>query len=208
MLLNLQYVVASWQKLWIKPLEQCFFIHSHAYVCSLFRAEARRDRTQQEVPPQTPFSKALFPPHFSCIMHTFRITNALKHCLRESESIQVLYLLHWVFDISRERAVDTQVMVFPTHRCVLDKNPRLSHLIYAFSSISNVLCLESKLLVHISICNPFKNMLFTKRNWWKQQNTMVSRDAVISCTNNFSLSLAPALAEMFRSVVAKTHCEE
>ncbi len=39
-----------------------------------------------------------------------------------------------------------------------------------------------------------------------QQNTMMYRDAVVSCTNNFSLSLAPALAEMFRSVEAKTYC--
>ncbi len=97
------------------------------------------------------------------VMHTFSITNALKHRLQESESIQIFYLLHWVFDLSRERAVDTQVTVFPTHLCILDKTQHLS-LIYAFDSIRNVLCLESTLLVHISICNPFKNMLFTKRN--------------------------------------------
>lgn len=107
--------------------------------------------------------KRFFTPHLSSVMHTFRITNALKHRRQESESIQILYLLHWVFDLSRERAVDTQVTVFPTHLCILDKTPRLS-LMYAFDSIRNVLCLESTLLVHISICNPFKNMLFTKRN--------------------------------------------
>lgn len=165
------FVFAGGPKLWITPSEQCFLstlmVTLSCLVLScllLFRAEVRRDRTPQEVPPQTPFFKALFKPHLSSVMHTFHITNALKHCLQESESIQILYLLHWVFDISRERAVDTQVTVFLTHLCILDKTPWLSLLIYAFDSISNVLCLESKLLVHISICNPFKNMLFTKRN--------------------------------------------
>lgn len=76
-----------------------------AFSCRLlFRVEARLDSTQQEVPPQTPFSKALFPPHF--IMHTFRITNALnivfknlkvfRFCIYCTESLTFLEKELWI----------------------------------------------------------------------------------------------------------------
>lgn len=65
------------------------------------------------------------------------------------------------------------------------ESKRLSFLIYAFDSISNVLCLESMLLVHISICNPFKETCYSQRETVTEpENKMLSRDAVVSCPNN------------------------
>ncbi|TRY93706.1 hypothetical protein DNTS_029410 [Danionella cerebrum] len=111
----------------------------------------QQGHTLQEVLPQTRFSKVKLMPHLNCVLHTFCVTNALKPCLEESEHSQILYLQHGVLDISRKSAMDCR----NSGDCCFGKKLHGCHS-PCNASESKISCLETKLLVHFSICNSLK----------------------------------------------------